>query len=66
MTARQSNTILIKRERLRSSFRLTTDQLKLDFGLPDAASPKELGYGNDERKLGIFVKSISFGSLITD
>jgi hypothetical protein len=37
-----------------------TDQLKLDVGLPDAASPKELGYGNDERKLGIFVKSISF------
>jgi hypothetical protein len=40
-----------------------TDQLKLDFGLPDAASPKELGFGNDERKLGIFVKSISFGSV---
>jgi hypothetical protein len=37
-----------------------TDQLKLDVGLPDAASPKESGYGNDERKLGIFVKSISF------
>jgi hypothetical protein len=42
---------------------LDTDELKLDFVLPNAASPKELGFGRDERKLGIFVKSISFGSV---
>ncbi len=37
------------------------DQLTLDFALPDAVSPKELGVGNDLRKIAIFVRSISFG-----
>ncbi len=36
------------------------DQLKLDFALPDAVSPKDLGLSKDSRKIGILVRSISF------
>jgi hypothetical protein len=37
------------------------DQLKLDFALPDAVSPKDLGLSKDSRKIGILVRSINFG-----
>ena len=34
--------------------------ITIDFELPNAASPKELNLGNDERKLGIGLKSATF------
>ena len=34
--------------------------ITIDFELPDAASPKSLKLGDDDRKLGIGLKSATF------
>ncbi len=39
---------------------LKNDMMNLHFALPDAKSPDELGLGQDNRKLGISIKSIEF------
>jgi len=50
-----------KEQTIRVALPPDVDQVKLHFDLPDAISPKELGWSRDTRKLGIFVRAITFG-----
>ena len=37
-----------------------SNEVQIEFSLPDAISPKQLGIGEDARRLGISIKSITF------
>lgn len=40
--------------------------IRIDFSLPDAVSPQDVGIAPDKRKLGIYVKRIMFGATTRD
>lgn len=37
-----------------------TQEIQIDFNLPDARSPRELGLSDDPRKLSVYIKSLEF------